>query len=148
MPSSSRKSSQPCNPLHGSQFILYLQNYCGRRQYCHDHRRYSTYRSSRTEKAPPPWGCWNVNLRIPRSDRGCYCRPSCANSRRRCGELGRTTSFDCVHLHVGCPVCRANMVIQGLLCSYIAFYAISWGPVIWVLTGELFVSFLPLCFLC
>jgi len=30
--------------------------------------------------------------------------------------------------------------------SYIAFFATSWGPVIWVLTGELFVSFF--CSLC
>ena len=26
---------------------------------------------------------------------------------------------------------------------YIAFFAISWGPVAWVITGEIFVSFLP-----
>ena len=26
--------------------------------------------------------------------------------------------------------------------SYIAFYAVSWGPVVWVITGEIFVIFL------
>jgi SP family sugar:H+ symporter-like MFS transporter len=36
------------------------------------------------------------------------------------------------------------MILIGLLnyfCSYIAFFAVSWGPVIWVITGEIFVSF-------
>jgi hypothetical protein len=32
-------------------------------------------------------------------------------------------------------------LLNLFLYSYIAFYAISWGPVIWVITGEIFVSF-------
>jgi len=30
--------------------------------------------------------------------------------------------------------------LKLFLSSYIAFFAISWGPVIWVITGEIFVS--------
>jgi len=32
----------------------------------------------------------------------------------------------------------AQRVLIAFVCFYIAFFAISWGPVIWVLTGELF----------
>lgn len=32
----------------------------------------------------------------------------------------------------------AQKVLIAFVCFYIAFFAISWGPVIWVLTGELF----------
>jgi len=32
----------------------------------------------------------------------------------------------------------AQRVLIAFVCFYIAFFAISWGPVIWVLTGEIF----------
>jgi MFS family permease len=35
----------------------------------------------------------------------------------------------------------SHRLLKFFLYSYIAFFATSWGPVIWVLTGELFVSF-------
>jgi len=34
----------------------------------------------------------------------------------------------------------AQRVLIAFVCFYIAFYAISWGPVAWVLTGEIFVG--------
>jgi len=32
----------------------------------------------------------------------------------------------------------AQRVLISFVCIYIAFYAISWGPVVWVITGEIF----------
>jgi sugar porter (SP) family MFS transporter len=32
----------------------------------------------------------------------------------------------------------AQKVLIAFVCIYIAFYAISWGPVVWVITGEIF----------
>lgn len=32
----------------------------------------------------------------------------------------------------------AQRVLIAFVCIYIAFYAISWGPVVWVITGEIF----------
>jgi sugar porter (SP) family MFS transporter len=32
----------------------------------------------------------------------------------------------------------AQKVLIAFICIYIAFYAISWGPVVWVVTGEIF----------
>ncbi|KAG2034682.1 monosaccharide importer [Suillus americanus] len=32
----------------------------------------------------------------------------------------------------------AQRVLIAFVCFYIAFYAISWGPVVWVITGEIF----------
>jgi len=32
----------------------------------------------------------------------------------------------------------AQRVLIAFVCFYIAFYAVSWGPVVWVLTGEIF----------
>ena len=32
------------------------------------------------------------------------------------------------------------LVANASFFRYIAFYAISWGPVVWVITGEIFVS--------
>ena len=40
-----------------------------------------------------------------------------------------------------------DSLIFFLACRYIAFYAISWGPVVWVITGEIFVSFFFFFFL-
>lgn len=37
----------------------------------------------------------------------------------------------------------AQHVLIALVCLYIAFFATSWGPVAWVVTGEIFVSFSP-----
>jgi nitrate/nitrite transporter NarK len=35
----------------------------------------------------------------------------------------------------------AQRVLIAFVCFYIAFFATSWGPVAWVLTGEIFVGF-------